>query len=63
MEKKVLRANLFFRAVALSEGEHTVEFRYQPLSFTIGWMVSLLTLGGIIFWCFFYDRVRSKLWA
>jgi hypothetical protein len=62
-EKKVLRANLFFRAVALSEGEHTVEFRYQPLSFTVGWMVSLLTLGGIIIWCFFYDRVRSKLWA
>ena len=34
-EKKVLRANLFFRAVPLSEGEHTVEFRYRPLSFTI----------------------------
>lgn len=60
-ETKILRANLFFRAVPLSPGEHMVEFRYQPLSFTIGWVISLLTLVGIIFWYYFYDRVRFRL--
>jgi hypothetical protein len=47
-EEEILRANLFFRAVALSSGEHSVEFRYQPRSFAIGVIVSLVTLGGIV---------------
>jgi len=59
-EKKVLRANLFFRAVPLSEGEHTVEFRYQPLSFTIGRVISLITLAGIILVSIFYSRGHPR---
>jgi hypothetical protein len=59
-EKKVLRANLFFRAVPLSEGEHTVEFRYRPLSFTIGWIISLITLAGIILVSIFYGRYYPR---
>lgn len=47
-EKEILRANFFFRAVPLSEGEHLVEFRYQPRSFTIGLAISLITLCGIV---------------
>ncbi len=47
-EKEILRANLFFRAVALPQGEHQVEFRYNPVSFTIGLGVSLGTLFIII---------------
>ena len=50
-EQEVLRANLFFRAVALSAGEHLVEFRYQPLSFAIGLSISLITFCGMIVWC------------
>jgi len=59
-EEKVLRANLFFRAVPLSEGEHTVEFRYQPLSFTIGRVISLITLAGIILVFIFYGRGHPR---
>jgi uncharacterized membrane protein YfhO len=36
-------ANLAFRAVPLSTGEHVVEFRYRPASFRIGAAVSGLT--------------------
>jgi hypothetical protein len=33
--------------VPLAAGEHTVEFRYQPLSWRIGWIISLLALIGL----------------
>jgi hypothetical protein len=41
---EILRANHTFRAVAFPPGEHTVVFRYLPLSFQVGAVVSLLTL-------------------
>jgi hypothetical protein len=47
-QQKILRANLFFRAVVLSQGEHTVEFRYEPRSFTIGLAISLTTLCALV---------------
>lgn len=46
----LLRADGFFRAVALSAGSHQVVFRYRPLSFWIGAALSLfalLTLGAL----------------
>lgn len=48
-EEEILRANLFFRGVALSQGDHLVEFRYKPVSFKIGLTVSLVTLCGLLF--------------
>ncbi len=29
-------------------GRHTVEFRYEPLSWRLGWIVSLLALIGLV---------------
>jgi len=46
-EQEILRANLFFRGVPLSAGEHVVEFRYEPWSFKIGLALSLMTLLGV----------------
>ena len=43
-EAVIRRANLFFRAVPLPAGDHTVEFRYEPRSFTIGLLISVVTL-------------------
>ncbi|HEY1250874.1 MAG TPA: hypothetical protein VGH97_06765 [Thermoanaerobaculia bacterium] len=40
----ILRADGFFRAVALKEGTHRVVFRYRPLAFYAGAAVSVLTL-------------------
>ncbi len=58
-EKKILRANFFFRGVPLSAGEHLVEFRYQPRSFTIGLTISLITLFGVGL-CFLFLSVLKR---
>ncbi|MFQ6015173.1 MAG: YfhO family protein, partial [Anaerolineae bacterium] len=44
-EEKIYRANYVFRAVPIQEGRHLVEFVYDPLSFKIGVIISLLTLS------------------
>ena len=46
-EEIIRRANLFFRAVPLPPGNHTVEFRYEPRSFTIGLAISSVALVGL----------------
>jgi hypothetical protein len=38
-----------FRGVFLDEGVHSVQFKYQPLSFTIGGIISILALVTTIF--------------
>lgn len=47
----VERVNYVMRGVSLPPGNHRVEFRYEPLSWRIGWIVSLLgllTLAAIL---------------
>ncbi len=44
----VLRADGFFRAVAVPAGSHRVEFRYRPISFYAGSAISLLALAAIL---------------
>jgi uncharacterized membrane protein YfhO len=46
-EEVIRRANLFFRAVRLPAGNHTVEFRYEPRSFVIGLAISAITLVAL----------------
>ena len=46
-EEVIRRANLFFRAVPLPVGNHTVEFRYEPRSFTFGLVISAATLVAL----------------
>ena len=36
------RVNYVMRGVSLPPGDHRVEFRYEPLSWRVGWIVSLL---------------------
>ena len=60
-EEPILRANVLFRAVGLSPGQHTVEFTYVPRSFTIGLWVSaaaLLLLVGLWSWSA-WGKMRS----
>jgi len=61
-EKKILRANYAFRAVAVPKGKHTVVFRYQPKSFYYGVMISLGTFTivslGIAVFLFFDSRKK-----
>gem|GEM_PF-1595759 len=43
-EQEVYRADSAFRAVQLAAGQHRIEFVFDPLSFRIGAIVSLITL-------------------
>ncbi|MFQ5885757.1 MAG: YfhO family protein, partial [Anaerolineae bacterium] len=45
---KIERADYYFRAVYLEEGEHTIEFVYAPLSFKVGVAISLASLALVI---------------
>jgi len=48
---RLLRANVAFRAVALPQGPHGVEFRYRPTSVLIGFAVSIATsIAVLAFW-------------
>ena len=46
-EVPILRANHFHRAVMVSQGEHVVHFRYEPESFRLGVIVSVLTIVSL----------------
>lgn len=60
-EEQILRANYFFRGVALTQGEHSVEFRYEPYWFKVGAIGSILTLVsvGAVSLGLFYRRRRK----
>jgi Bacterial membrane protein YfhO len=61
-EKVIRRANLFFRAVPLPAGNHTVEFRYEPRSFTVGLAISAATFVAlVVVTALFAFRTRRKL--
>lgn len=47
-ETKIYRANYTFRAVGVPSGNHDVEFLYNPLSFKIGYIISLISVGVFI---------------
>lgn len=47
-EQKVLRANYLFRGVELPAGDRMVEFIYEPDSFKLGLIISLLTVGLLV---------------
>lgn len=52
LEAKILRANYLFRGVKLPAGNHIVEFKYSPASFSIGGVISLIALliFGLALW-------------
>jgi hypothetical protein len=60
-EEVIRRANLFFRAVPLPAGNHTVEFRYEPMSFKVGLVISVATVVVLsLVSIFFGVRQRKK---
>jgi uncharacterized membrane protein YfhO len=43
----VERVDYIYRGVRVGPGEHTVEFRYEPLSWLLGWITTLVALAGL----------------
>ena len=61
-ESRIYKTNYVMRGVFLPAGPHVVEFRYEPLSYTIGWIVTLaalLAVTGLLLW----DRRNSTAQA
>jgi uncharacterized membrane protein YfhO len=59
---EVERADIMFRAVKIPAGQHRVELRYQPQSFSFGLLISIGTvviLGGA--WLTMRRRNRSRV--
>jgi hypothetical protein len=45
---EVERVNFLLRGVVLPAGSHTVEFRYEPASWRAGWILTLVSLLGLV---------------
>lgn len=59
IEQPILRANYLFRAVYLEPGPHRVRFRYAPFTFTLGAVISILSLSAAATLAFFYRKNPS----
>jgi hypothetical protein len=55
-QEKIYRADHAFRAVALGPGRHTITFKYQPFSFYLGAVISLLTLIALLAFLIFFKK-------
>ena len=58
---KIFKANHFFRAVPIPKGEHRIEFRYQPQSFKLGLIISLISLTCLVLVSLFLFLRQRKL--
>ena len=47
-ETKIYRANYTFRSIAVPSGAHSITFLYDPLSFKIGYSISLISIGLLV---------------
>ncbi len=56
-ETTVQRVDYLLRGVSVGPGRHTVELRYQPTSWRIGWIVTVCTLLALL------GAVISALWV
>jgi len=56
----IFRADYVLRAVPVPAGEHTVELTFRPLTFTLGAIVSALTLLAVVILLVIYQRKRSQ---
>jgi uncharacterized membrane protein YfhO len=46
---EIYKADFLFRAVPVPAGEHLVEFKYRPKSFTIGVIFSMIGVAAILY--------------
>ena len=59
-ERKILKANHFYRAVQLGPGRHTLEFDFYPVGFTEGLIVSGISFVILILLTLFWRPFRKN---
>lgn len=57
-ETKLYRANYSFRAIEIPKGKHNILFQYQPSSFQIGLIISMLSF--IIYVCLYFKVYGTR---
>jgi hypothetical protein len=60
-ELEILRTNHAFRGVVLPAGESTLEFRYEPASFSKGLSLALAAFVALLVWCVWTAGLRPAL--
>lgn len=60
-EAKIYRADYAFRAIVVPKGHHLVKFSYDPLSFRIGYSITLLSIGLLIIMLFAVKKVPHNI--
>lgn len=58
---KVYRADYSFRAISVTKGAHTIVFRYQPLSFMLGTMITFLSSASMLVFILHYIKCRVSI--
>jgi len=58
-QTKIYQANYAFRAVPVPSGKHKVIFSFFPDSFKKGLHISLISLGGLVFWIS-HSKIKKK---
>jgi len=58
-ETSIREADMMFRAIEVPEGHHEVVFKYEPVSYFYGLVVSLITLSTVSIWWAFYELRRK----
>lgn len=62
VKTKLYNADYLFRAVYLTQGKHNVVFRYKPVSFLIGSVISMLTFScSIVLLIIFIKKERENI--
>lgn len=57
---EIIRANYLYRAVPVGAGEHTVEFKYQPVSFGAGSIVAIIAWIALVAMLVFARKESSR---
>lgn len=59
-ETKVLRSNYIFQAIPLISGKHAINFHFDPISFKIGRLISVVTFVVLLFVYLRYTVITKK---
>jgi uncharacterized membrane protein YfhO len=62
VKSKIFQADYILRAVWLNQGEHKIEFIYEPLYFKISAYISLIAIIGIGIFFAYRGCMRFFLW-